>query len=190
MMQELLSHAHTPDHSHLEGLSRFRHVELWQTLKNVIHSLLTELCGMCLRSSDIIHTLLHPCQLTSCKQQHHFKNMMHTSRNQLYNNDQHVQTSREITEMLYSTDLIYSVMTCVLGINALMRWHGLTFRAGLFSRLIALAVCRAVWLFICILLSVLQTQLMAHLNAWPTVRTIRMAWLWERRKITFRILNT
>ncbi len=95
IMQELLCHVHTPDHSHLEGLSRFRYVDLWQTLKNVIHSLLTELCGMCLRSSDIIHTVLHSCQLMSCKQQQHFKNIMHTSRNQLYNNDQHVQTSQD-----------------------------------------------------------------------------------------------
>lgn len=63
-------------HSYLDGLSRLYHVELRQALKNVIHRLLTELCGMRLHSSDIICSVLHPCQLTACQQQQCFRNMM------------------------------------------------------------------------------------------------------------------
>lgn len=114
LLLKTLSRAHTPDHSHLMGLSRFHHVELWQALKNVIHSLLTELCRMRLHSSDIIHSLLHPCQLTTCKQQQHFKNMMKLFIQQWLT---HSNITWHISLKCCtrsSTDLIYFIMTWVL----------------------------------------------------------------------------
>lgn len=163
------------------GLSRFHHVELWQAPKNVIHSLLTELWGMRLHSSDIIHSLFHPCQLTTCKQQQHFKNMMKLVIQQWL---ARLNITWKISPKCCtcsSTALIYSMMTCF---KEWMLWcYGMVSPSGLGSSpdwslwpSAGLSGCSSEFCSACCRLSLWHTS-----NAWPTVRTIRMAWLWEAK---------